>query len=550
MGLGCCGGRNRRRLVDSVEDGPLVQIECDHVLNPLESVAVLDGTDGDGDVEADARVIQWVNLPQSDDYATIPGVRNTDRLGPQVLVKVRFEHATREHFSITMRAGVGNAAYTLAEAGKADYAGPPAVQLAARHFRTGRDGTAIIAFDLPPAGGNLYTFEASDGHGNTETSPGVKTARHIYYKNITMRDAQVDIDWNAINAEFQPRGVRMLGLDDAQIDTIVQVSDDDAMLASARTAYRADRNTERFAACTIAVVGIVRSWAYRQESKVQMGVRVGPAQPDIVVTIIPDVQLRGRIWYGMNDGIDWFVRAEFTPEAVEVADEVLEEAEERQAALDLEFEALDELDGDAYDREEARLEALQHQIDVMRGQRDPIPIPKARCALQAAGVDDERRTRVVINAANVAGEVLRGTLTLTVHIMSHTRAGFAYPNSNLVCMATEMLGGVSSRAKQTSALMHEIGHKLGMVPNGTGLDRGAHYYAMRGHTGHHCHFDLSDDEAPAQHDQIDYDRCQPEHHDEIECVMFGYNLGLQRFCDTCREAIRKQNLATLALARF
>jgi len=83
------------------------------------------------------------------------------------------------------------------------------------------------------------------------------------------------------------------------------------------------------------------------------------------------------------------------------------------------------------------------------------------------------------------------------------------------------------------AVIHEIGHKVGMVTDGTGKkpDMIPTHYVDRGHVGPHCHngLPLLDSYSGVSTGNI--------------CVMFGTITDQVAFCPDCAKAVKKMDLA-------
>jgi type VI secretion system secreted protein VgrG len=75
-----------------------------------------------------------------------------------------------------------------------------------------------------------------------------------------------------------------------------------------------------------------------------------------------------------------------------------------------------------------------------------------------------------------------------------------------------------------------MGHKVGMVPDGTTLDATPNQYTGKGHVGSHCHTGLA---VLATYSGVD----------GSTCVMFGATNGLSAFCADCARAAKKVDLS-------
>ena len=114
------------------------------------------------------------------------------------------------------------------------------------------------------------------------------------------------------------------------------------------------------------------------------------------------------------------------------------------------------------------------------------------------------------------------------------RGGLSFPGGNLICVCTKAWWKENDVAIQSSTLVHEMGHKVGMVSNGTGKlpDKVETFYEAKGHVGPHCFFDLGD--------QATYAGVTGN-----KCVMFGaVGAGSPTaFCVQCIPALSKMDLS-------
>jgi hypothetical protein len=127
-------------------------------------------------------------------------------------------------------------------------------------------------------------------------------------------------------------------------------------------------------------------------------------------------------------------------------------------------------------------------------------------------------------------------LTLKVDWVNRMRGGLSFPNGNLICVCTRAWWKTESTADQVQVMIHEMGHKVGMVPDGTGVlpDKPATYYDAKGHVGPHCHEGI-----PAG--QAKYDSRADGN--ASKCVMYGATNGKTAFCaKNCAPVIKKVDL--------
>jgi hypothetical protein len=128
-----------------------------------------------------------------------------------------------------------------------------------------------------------------------------------------------------------------------------------------------------------------------------------------------------------------------------------------------------------------------------------------------------------------------GTLKLKVNVVDRWRNGLSFGGGNLICIASKVLWRDRDAAEMNQTLIHEMGHKIGMVCDGTGSspDAPSLRYTERGHVGPHCHkgLALADDFRVVT--------------SGAGCVMFGASVTGRpnEFCDLCTPAVRKIDIS-------
>jgi hypothetical protein len=203
---------------------------------------------------------------------------------------------------------------------------------------------------------------------------------------------------------------------------------------------------------------------------------VGPGQPDLNIPVRTE-GIDRFLWIGL-DAAGWLARAEFTPDAG--ATGTITHADRCTAVAN-----------------------DHHYPDQCR--------------------------RIQVRVSDLAAAT--GTLSLYVSLVKKLLGGVSFGNDTpRICLATRA-GWIDTPAlKQQAIVLHEIGHKLGMVPDGAGsLERLPLQYDHT-HVGSHCHEGLA---AAGAFDQYQFGRC----------VMFGEALAPNRnFCAACANAVRKANV--------
>jgi type VI secretion system secreted protein VgrG len=77
---------------------------------------------------------------------------------------------------------------------------------------------------------------------------------------------------------------------------------------------------------------------------------------------------------------------------------------------------------------------------------------------------------------------------MVLKVVKGFSGGYSEPEVNLITVASSGWWQPCTDAERLQVLNHEMGHKLGMLPDGTGkrLDRPASFYTGQGHQGPHC----------------------------------------------------------------
>jgi len=228
------------------------------------------------------------------------------------------------------------------------------------------------------------------------------------------------------------------------------------------------------------------------QSVIKSGVDVGPGKAAVVVPIAgpgltnPAVAARS-LWKDLVPGEGWFVSASYTPD----------------------------------------------------GGGDAVTIPEAKCSALPAGSSNCTRVSVDVTALPAG----TGTITLVVDWVDRMRGGLSLGSGNAVCICSRAWWQNKNTAAQNQVLVHEVGHQVGMVADGSGSlpDKVAtHYDSSKGHVGDHCHHGVAAGQAR-------YDGAADL--TASDCVMYGATNGKLAFCANCVPTVRKLDI-TGAIASF
>ncbi len=132
-----------------------------------------------------------------------------------------------------------------------------------------------------------------------------------------------------------------------------------------------------------------------------------------------------------------------------------------------------------------------------------------------------------------------GRLIYDMRILDIPGLGFSNPRNNFTVVASEQAatGAAVLSANIMATLIHEIGHKIGMVPGRQGtraLDEQSTYYDGRGHAGGHCRHGIPGPLLPSYSTAAGI---------TPDCTMFGDDSSnTSNYCEDCRTSIRKLDL--------
>lgn len=425
---------------------------------------------------------QWVNLSRDAKWVDGTRVTSIDRCGQRPWVKVRFDRPGAHHFKIKLVPDPSSVVYTGAEKGRSANFTYEEREL---DFNTAGDGTKVIEGDLflTVASKASYKLKAKDDYGHEVESGALTAKRLVYYLELPMQGlTSVATSLGTMTGEFASHDLVMVAAGRQEMAHLPNISrdaaDNTAFENNARTAYQAAGVADK-EPYLIAVAYTDHLAVKAPNQPGQTVATVGPGQSAVDITFYDPHHNEMPLWNNIVPGEDWFVSAQYTQTGPTPA--------------------------------------------------APMVIPRARCSLVPATAsvpDDARTVRVDVSWLPPG----TGDIDLVVHGVALMRAGVALGNGNAVCVCTRAFWRSESNAQQNAVMIHEIGHKVGMVPNGTGVDRSPTQYDESGHRGSHCHNGIT---ARANYGGVA----------GSTCVMFGETNGLSAFCANCQPGVRKNDLS-------
>ena len=438
---------------------------------------------------------QFVNLPRNTKWVDGTEVKNIDRLGNRPRIKVRFDKHGSHVFKVKYIPNGGNVAYSPDEKGRNDNF---KYQYLQKSYTTDSDGTKILPIDdffVTVAGKDKYKLQAVDDNGIKVTSGEIEVHRLIYCVEIKMKTlTTVASSLATLKGEFAKHHFKLVALPSVEMDHMPNLGkdDDDAFKTKARSAY--DTSQAPGKQPYVVAIAYTDHLAVRNPNQkvIKAGVNVGPAMPEVVIPIIgpgltKPTNAARALWKDIVPGEGWFVSAIFlknggTPGI------------------------------------------------------DDVAIPVAKCmAVPNTAVSSGYCDKVRVDVTGLTTGT--GTITLTVNWVDRMRGGLSFSGGNLICICTRAWWRNEGTESQNQTMIHELGHKVGMVADGTGKLPDAVrtlYTSAKGHVGNHCY-------AGNAEGQERYDSASDAA--KSTCVIYGATNGKSAFCANCAPAMLKLDIS-------
>lgn len=425
---------------------------------------------------------QWVNLTKDNKWVGAGNANpaNQGEMGQQVTAKIRFDEHKRAIGWLTVTADPQNAVYSDSnKEGAYRFPGCPT-----RPFITNDQGEKDLDITVSLAGGDKYSVTATDRSGHTVLADDVLTRRKLYFQVIRMNDAAPAGSGSALSAitGADKNGMRNEFWNPANSVYINMV---EIQPTSATIPQRLNFNDEDGVVKT-AILSDARA-AYNDAKDpycfVILVVRKNGVPGDEVLSL--PATLNPPSPYALTTSKVLF---------------------------------------DSVDPNEEYYGSLEWK-----------PAGGVTQTIGKARLTRRGNYGIEIDTAGLAPGT--GTLKYRMRVLEVCGAGFSEPTNNLTVVASENAGTGATRvsAKILATIVHEIGHKIGMVPGPEGtqlLDKQAStYYDGHGDAGPHCHKGIAKP-LPA-----DLSGGHPT------CTMFGKTREVKSvFCDDCRKSLRKLDL--------
>ena len=440
---------------------------------------------------------QFVNLDRDQKWVDNTSVTSLGRLGYKPKIHVEFDLPGVSEFTIKAIPDAANTAYTDDEKTRNTLFKFLEQE---KTYHTESTGKLVISDAFLSVGGeNTFHFEVKDTQGTTLQTKKLKTLRKMFVQEIKMTGDAGKLAATSLGtviAEYKKQGFVIETLPEKTIPEMenIDVNDSASYKSAVKAAYQNSEGKKK-EPFTL-VVGYTSHLAVKTTGKqiLKENVPVGPGSPSTVMIIAGPGKTnpatrKKYLWQKIVTGESWFESATFEDSTSCVV-----------TAIDEKY-------------------------------CTPIPVSSS---------NPHKSYKVKIDVSKLPCGV--GTITLTLTWVDRMRAGLAFGGSNLICVCTKAWWKNKSGAQQNEVIIHEMGHKIGMVPSGTvevtdkQPDKTDTFYdKSKGHVGSHCHHGI-----PIG--QTRYDGAADAA--LSDCVMYGATNRHSAFCEHCVIAAKKQDINT------
>lgn len=435
---------------------------------------------------------QFVNLVRDQKWVDNKSVTSLGRLGYKPKIYVKFDLPGVSEFTIQAIPDSANVSYTDDEKTRNSLFKCIDEEIT---YQTESSGELIISDAFLSVGGeNTFHFEVKDTQGTTLKTKKLKTLRKVFVQEVKMlgdagKSAASSI--STVESEFKKQGFMVETLTGKTMPEMENIgANDSASYKSAvKTAYQSSdgKKKEPFTL----VVGYTSHLAVKTTGRqlTKINVPVGPGKSSVVINVAgpgktnPAIKTK-YLWQEIVSGESWFESASFE-DSTTGAVSVINEADCKA-----------------------------------------IPVNSA---------NPHASSKVEIDVSKLPAGAT-GKITLTLTWVDRMRAGLSFGGSNLICVCTKAWWKNKTAAQQNEVIIHEMGHKIGMVPGGTGTlpDKTDTFYdSTKGHVGTHCHHGIPTG-------QTRYDSATDA--SLSDCVMYGSTNSHSAFCEHCAVAAKKQDI--------
>jgi hypothetical protein len=460
--------------------------------------------------------IQFVNLPTRDSSYASGLADSSGQIGPVLSMKFTCKKGALTGWRIRLKqTGADNAVYTNAELKRNPrFKGGLTAIVSNKGLA---DGTYEDVFNLPAAGGNEYQLEyLYQGQVKLSGATTIKTRRALWYQVMSMAGVAAK-PVAAMEAEFlkedRKHFVKLQRKGGSatipKIGIVVDKADEATLCTELAKVYTLRPfGKHAFAVCYVDYIGKPGDELVDKGFAVSANGTVAKLQQAPGGAGYLPILLKQDLWRNLGDARPW-----------------------RKGLPDCTFESADKSISIAIP---ASLE------------RDPaVPKRYAHGGYRGIRLKLDAAALKQVTDAGKAGTIF---CRFKVRIANSFSNGLSYSTVNLVLVAVRARWEDRTDASIGQTLIHEIGHKIGMVADGSAgrlaPDRPPFYYhqdlpAFAGttHAGRHCSKGAT------------YDLGTKAWSGNPQCVMYGagHSQRPASFCEDCSKALRKLDLSSAAL---
>jgi type VI secretion system secreted protein VgrG len=464
-----------------------------------------------------ADVEQWVNLTRDAKFVS-DGISSIERVGEEVRFKCTFKNDELGSFRYKV-VPVEEAKYSRKERGR-----NPHFKLRSGKGSTTNNAAGEVVIQnkvkLPAAGGNKYKIEVQwmDAGGSAITlSETIVTRRRLFYQSVTMAGVTAGDCGEMENEYWNPGKKYYLKLIPKGGGTIPLTP-----------VLWSDGGTNNYIPFIQSTKGTYSLEPSRPFSFILVWSRYIASKAQVVVSDTQSISIPSKLF-------TWGYQGE-------------------SVTIDTGFWLWSDLDP-ADDAAKAWLVNVVCSFTDAQGRVTQLNIPNDRVAITGTkrfAYGGYSKVKIDLSAADLQN--LRNYVTknvgdlsfdLTLRIAGGWTNGFSFNTINLITVAERVVWDDMSDAIKKYTLNHELGHKVGMTPDGTGRlpTKPSCYYTGQTHQGPHCSKGATFAAATQTWSGVP------------GCVMFGadgtYNGGVYsgappQYCGECEPLVRKLDLAATA----
>lgn len=492
-------------------------------INPLASIEFMDRTHRNPKRVLQKNAVQWVNLDDKKFKAAfrkyhrhgwLKGISSIDRLGRDLSVRVCFQKAgTSEPFWTQLKPRAGEDIYTedertgkhgLYRAKPSDEDGKPAW---CKDSTNRNDPTAQKItnrrYRVTSAGKHHWRLEILDQYGNKKCSKTLTSWRLVFVQPFVMRGVKVSkATLSMLKNEFKKYNIYLKVLPPIKIGfrPYVKVSkvggksrvDKSFLVKQVRKKYAGARFSRKVP-LSAAEPYVVSCVFYNQSPRI----KAYSVTTSIGKNRRKNIRLSRPVCYDPGK-YDWFVKATVT----------------------------------------------------IKGKTYNIPEPDYFSPRKVSGskvyrklsVETGQIARVLKKKKYPTKDIERAVVRVRMNLITGGINGFSAGSQGrgmLIAQATRRTSGEKrDDDKLATTVMHEMGHKIGMVASGVDSRKSRYIeatpfqYTGKGHKGSHCHRDVADEAADSYRGGGG------------TCVMFGESGSARKdtFCPDCGKALKKINI--------